>query len=64
MKLYDVPHNTRVKVYGDIKVPPDGKEIHVGDVLEFKHIDGMYSYCIDSEGDIVHLVSWAEVYIL
>jgi hypothetical protein len=32
-----------------------------GEELEFKHIDGMYSYCLTQEGNVVHLKAWTEV---
>lgn len=31
------------------------------DVLFFDHLDGMYSYCLDVAGNIIHLAGWAEV---
>lgn len=64
MKLYDVPIYSKIRVIGDIQTPPGAKEIKESDVLFFDHIDGMYSYCKDSEGNIVHLVAWAEVEVL
>lgn len=30
-------------------------------VIYFDHIDGMYSYCKDMLGNIIHLVAWMEV---
>ena len=33
----------------------------VDDVVFFDHIDGMYSYCLDMFGDVVHLVAWMDV---
>jgi hypothetical protein len=48
MKLHDVPRNTRVTM-------PD-----VGE-FTFHHIDGMYSYCTDDAGNVLHPVAWAEV---
>jgi len=54
MKLYDVPRNTRIVV--PLK---DGEQWH----LNFDHIDGMYSYCTDDEGNVVHLAAWTEVEI-
>lgn len=50
MKLYEVPRNTKVKFEGEI--------------YKFHHIDGMYSYCHDKNGNVVHLVAWAEVEII
>jgi hypothetical protein len=48
MKLYDVPRNSTIVLEG-------------GEELEFKHIDGMYSYCLTKEGDVVHLAAWTDV---
>lgn len=65
MKLYNVPRNTRISLVGEIKVPPDARPLMAGDVLDFKHIDGMYSLCVDPrDGAFVHLVAWAEVEII
>jgi len=64
MKLYDVPRNTKIRVVSDVKVPIAAPSITEGDVLDFHHIDGMYSYCKDSNGNVVHLVAWAEVEII
>ena len=30
-------------------------------VIFFDHIDGMYSYCRDMLGNIIHLTAWLEV---
>ncbi len=34
------------------------------DVLFFDHLDGMYSYCKDMMGNIIHIAGWAEVHPL
>jgi hypothetical protein len=52
MKLYEVPRNTTVLL------------VETGEVFLFDHIDGMYSYCIDSKGNVFHLVAWSEVEIV
>ena len=64
MKLYDVPNNTKIRVIGDIRIPPEAPEINKDEILKFLHIDGMYSLCKNSNGDFVHLVAWAEVEII
>ena len=48
MKLYDVPNNSTI-------VLEDGME------LEFKHIDGMYSYCVTKDNKVVHLQACTDV---
>lgn len=50
MKLFDLPRNTRIK-------------LESGDEINFHHIDGMYSYCTDDEGNVVHLAAWTEAEI-
>lgn len=52
MKLYDVPRNTRVRVI------EDGYEVN------FDHIDGAYSFCLDDDGQVVHIAAWTEVEIV
>lgn len=61
MKLYDVPRKTWVKIVGETKVPPAGIIADKGERIFFDHIDGMYSYCTDEAGEIVHLAAWTEV---
>ena len=31
------------------------------DVLFFDHIDGMYSFCLNMNNEVVHIQAWAEV---
>ena len=50
MKLYDVPNNTQIILSNGLK-------------LKFHHIDGMYSYCTDSENNENHVADWEEVFI-
>lgn len=52
MKLYNVPNHSYVR--------PLGTE----HVVKFHHIDGMYSYCKDMEGNIVHLKAWTDVEVV
>lgn len=57
MKLYDVPRNSRIKVIG-------APQITEGEELNFRSIDGMYSYCTRDDGEVVHLAAWTEVEII
>lgn len=61
MKLYECKRGQWVRILGDAKVPPDAPELKENDVIRLHNIDGMYSYCTDKDGHVVHLVAWAEV---
>ncbi len=61
MKLYNVPRNSRIKVIVEDKVPPGAPQITEGEELNFRSIDGMYSYCTRDSGEVVHLAAWTEV---
>ena len=50
MKLYEVPNNTQIVLSDGVK-------------LKFHHVDGMYSYCTDSEGNVYHVSASEEVSI-
>jgi hypothetical protein len=63
MKLYEAPHQCWIRPISDIKTPIASPEIKVDEPIWFDHIDGMYSYCKNLEGEIVFLVAWAEVYV-
>ena len=52
MKLYDVPSGTRIVVRDE-----DGNALR----LTFHHLDGMFSYCTDDNGNVVHVAAAAEV---
>lgn len=61
MKLFDVPRYSYIRVLGEILTPVEGKETSAGNILKFLSLDGMYSRCRDEDGEIVHLVAWADV---
>ena len=64
MKLHDVPNGSKIRVIGGIHTPPASLNINSEDILYFGHLDGMYSYCEDMDGNVVHLVAGAEVEIV
>ena len=53
MKLYECPRNVQV-------ILKDGNN----EIINFHHIDGMYSYCTNQKGETVHLAAWTEVEIV
>ena len=54
MELYNVPRNTRIRIKGSEE----------DEVIMFHHIDGMYSYCTDMSGGVVHLAAWTDVEVV
>ena len=52
MKLYEVPHGTRVKI------------IDTGETIFFHHIEGAYSLCSTENGSIVHIPAGSNVSIV
>ena len=64
MELYNVPNNSRIKVIVEDKVPPGAPIITKGEELNFRSIDGMYSYCTRDSGEVVHLAAWTDVEII
>lgn len=63
MKLYNLPRHSYFTICPDeeVRVPPDAPPMTAGPVYYFDHIDGMYSFCRDPKGNIVHLAAWTEV---
>jgi hypothetical protein len=64
MELYKVPRNSRIKVVTEDKVPPGAPQIIEGEELNFRSIDGMYSYCTRDNGEVVHLAAWTDVELI
>lgn len=63
-KLYEVPRGTWVQPVEDVNVPIAALEVERGAEIFFYHLDGMYSYCKNKEGQVVHLPAWQEVHIM
>jgi|TARA_R110000868_G_scaffold285690_2_gene546169 hypothetical protein len=64
MKLYDIPKGSKIRIISDADTPPESPKLNQEDILIFDHLDGMYSYCINLKGEIVHLAGWTEVEIV
>jgi uncharacterized FAD-dependent dehydrogenase len=64
MKLYEVERETWVRVLEEAGVPMEALEIGAGDKVLFHHIDGMYSFCHNEDGRIVHLSASTEVEVI
>lgn len=58
IKLYEVPDNSRIRI--------EGLEVNgvLTEELNFHHIDGMFSYCVTDNNEVVHLSAFAECEII
>ena len=63
LKLYEVPARTWVMLVEDGHVPPSHRSMSAGEAVFFDHLDGMYSYCKDINGNVVHLNATQKVII-
>jgi hypothetical protein len=54
MKLYELPRDSYFTINDD-----ETKE-----VFFFKHVDGMYSYCLNMKNDVIHFAAWTDVDIV
>ena len=52
VKLYEVDRETWISLSKDVQ-----------SLIFFDHIDGMYSYCVNQGGDLVHLSASTPVYV-
>ena len=50
--------------YVFIKEIIEEKKITEGEELNFRSVDGMYSYCTRDNGEVVHLAAWTDVEII
>ena len=65
MKLYDVKPHSKIKIIDENVVNPIASSVQdTGDILDFEHIDGMYSLCYDKDRNPVHIAAWTEVEVL
>ena len=65
MKLYEVPRKSKIRIIDeDVMTPPASIPQKQNDVLNFSHSDGMYSYCTDKDGNIVHISGKTKVKIV
>lgn len=64
-KLYELPRNTLFRIVGDteIFVPPAAPPVERGTVYKLHNIDGMYSYCTDTAGNVFHIAAYSDVII-
>jgi len=61
MKLYECERNRWVVPTTETQAPPGARVVAEKEPVFFHHTDGMYSYCKDVHGNVVHLPAWQEV---
>ena len=61
--LYEMDRGTMFKLapQDDVRVPVDSNEYSADDVFKFMGVDGMYSKCYDSNGNMLHFAAWTKV---
>lgn len=64
MKLYEAPSHSKVRLLEDAKAPVGARSITCGEIIDFQHLDGMYSFCYDADGNIVHIAAYADVEVV
>lgn len=61
--LYELRKGDKFKIVDDeLKVPVAHPDVDTAVEYWFGHIDGMYSFCKDPEGNVVHFAAWTKVY--
>lgn len=63
MKLYELKRGDKFFIAGNerAQVPVASFPIEANSLLTFHNVDGMYSFCTDEYGTIVHPAAWTEV---
>jgi len=65
MELYKIPKGSTFRIVGDKEsVPPGAPSVNESETYTLGNIDGMYSYCTDSKGNVVHVKAWQEVEVI
>lgn len=60
--LYELKKGDTFKIVDDeLNVPVAHDEVDLTAEYWFGHIDGMYSFCKDPEGNVVHFAAWTKV---
>lgn len=54
-KLFELPRGVYFKCLSETTEPPNPT------IYKFHTVDGMYSYCTDPAGNVVHLAAWTHV---
>lgn len=64
MRLYQLPRGAFFTVCDDADTPPEGLPCDISGRYRLVNIDGMYSYCVDSNSNVYHISAYAEVELI
>lgn len=64
MKLYEVPPNSKIRVIEPSIRAFASPDINKGDILFFKHMDGLLGLCVDENGAKLYPSALTEVEII
>lgn len=63
MKLYELHRGEMFTLAEEPTIPPDHIPVgrNMGIIYTLHNIDGMYSYCEDTYGNVYHFAAWTDV---
>jgi len=61
MKLYETHRGAYFQIVEATTVPPSAPQVSEDEIYRLNTLDGMYSNCSDSAGNIVHIAAFTEV---
>jgi hypothetical protein len=65
MQAYEVPNGKKVVIVDDtVYYAPVSRMVSKDDILTIVNLDGMYSNCLDSNGDRVYIAAYTDVKII
>ena len=64
MELYNLKRGDHFRLLEEPQIPPVADEGKMDKVYRFDHVDGMYSYITDTEGNVYHFAAWTDVEVV
>ena len=64
MKLYELKRGDVFTVVSEDVIPPDAPQVVEEMKYTFYNVDGMYSYCVGTDGRVYHIAAYAEVEVI
>ena len=61
MTPIELKKGDKFKILGNNRIPPASLPVEIGDILEYRYTDGMYSKCYNDKKETVYLVAYADI---